>query len=302
MLTCHPRIAVPPECGFAVQLARTHGGFRGGGAAIDAFVADLVATPKFEHWKLSREVVRDHVRERAPTGYADLVASVYACYAKVHQGGKPRWGDKNNFHLDHIDAIASLFPDAVFVHIVRDPRDVACSYRSLEGVKGRYAPTLPTDAFVAARDWARNLEKIRRSFARIERARVHELRYEDLVANPEAELRRLCAFLDEPYAPEMLAYDRENRARELEPREFDAWKVRNREAVDASAVGRWREQLSREETAWVERAAGSLLTVYGYTSAGYGDVGFLRGAARSLRYDAAAWVKRVRAKLRRSRA
>jgi len=269
MLTCHPRIVIPPEAGFAIGLLGAHGGFRGRPGELERFTADLAASAKFEHWKLSAPVLEGFLRDTVrPSDYAGLVSGVYACYASVHQDGKPRWGDKNNFYLAHVETLASLFPGAVFLHIVRDGRDVACSYRSLADVKGKYAPTLPSRVFDAMCEWNRNLARIRRAFARVGRDRVLELRYEDLVREPELTLRTVCDFLGEDYSPAMLAYDRENRDRELEPREFDAWKRRNREGIDPTAVGRWTRELSPGEAALAELTGRRMLVAYGYALAG----------------------------------
>jgi hypothetical protein len=162
MLTCHPRIVVPPEAGFLIDLRGRHGGFAGEEGALDRFLVDLQASPKFEYWKLPDPVLREFLRGARPRDYASLVAGVYACYASAHGSGKPRWD------------------------------------RSLADVKGKYAPTLPGDVFGAMYDWNRNLRRIRRAFARVGWNRVHELRYEDLVQDPEGVLRRSWGRISRP--------------------------------------------------------------------------------------------------------
>ena len=302
MMTCHPRIVIPPEAGFLVDLVGAHGAFRGGDGELNRFVSDLTASPKFEHWKLPAAVVTEYLRATVkPADYASLVAGVYRCYASVHDADKPRWGDKNNFYLAHIVRIASLFPDAVFLHIVRDGRDVACSYRSLANVTGKYAPTLPSDILDAMFDWNRNLRRIRRAFARIGWKRVHELRYEDLVRDPEGTLRKVCGFLGEEFAPAMLEYDRENRTRELEPRDFDAWKRRNRDGIDASAIGRWANELSREEAELAQLAGDAMLRRYGYASGHpVNPRARLNYAGRVIAYSARRWGQRLRRRITRA--
>ncbi|HEX5132871.1 MAG TPA: sulfotransferase [Candidatus Krumholzibacteria bacterium] len=296
MLTCHPHIVVPPEAGFAVNLMPAHAGFRGAPGELEHFLSDLLASPKFEHWQLARPVLETYLRETvAPRDYASLVAGVYACYGAVHQPGKPRWGDKNNFYLAHIPALATLFPEARFVHIVRDGRDVACSYRSLANVKGKYAPTLPSATFDAVYQWRGNLRRIQRSFAAIGWSRVHELRYEDLVRDPKGTLVRACEFLGEDFAPAMLESDRENRNRQLEPREFDAWKRRNQEGIDASAIGRWESELSPDDAQLAHLAGGDMLRHYRYASAHpVGARIWIRYAVRVISHEASRWLGRAR--------
>ncbi len=296
MLTCHPGIAIPPESGFLVDLMPRYGAFQGDDAALKEFLDDLLVFPKFEHWRLEREDLERYLRDEVrPRKYAELVDGVYARWAAVHQGGKPRWGDKNNFYLKHIDAIARLFPQAVFVHIIRDGRDVACSYRSLANVKGRYAPVLPGKILDGVYEWRLNLGRIRSSFDRIGWNRAFELRYEDLVADPQGVLRRVCEFLGEDYSAHMLEYDRENRDRELEPREFDAWKTRNRSGIDASAIGRWQKELSPREQALATLAGGPMLRRYRYESTRVRDG---RALLSYTTHVAGYWARRLRRAVR----
>ncbi len=292
MLTCHPRIAIPPEAPFLIELQKEFGGYRGEAAETERFVSALAKTPKFEYWKLPEALLHSALSERRPRDYASLVDAVYRCYATVHQNGKPRWGDKNNAYLAYIETIAALFPSAVFVHIVRDGRDVACSYRSLAGVRAKYAPTLPSDVFDAVFEWKRNLERIRRSFARIGWERACELRYEDLVREPERQLRSVCEFLREDYSPRMRDYDRENRDRELEPRDFDAWKLRNRSGIDEAAIDRWKTDLSPEEAALAAVAGAGMLSHYNYEASRHGVSARLGYAGRAALYHLRRWKKR----------
>ena len=80
--------------------------------------------------------------------------------------------------------LAELFPEADFVHLVRDGRDVAASFLEL-GWAGSIEE--------AALHWKLRVRRGRRAGARLPAGRYHELRYEELVADPEPSLRRLCA-------------------------------------------------------------------------------------------------------------
>ncbi len=301
MLTCHPRIVIPPEAGFLIQLLPDYRGFAGDAGELRRFVAALVQTPKFEFWKLPEETLVRFLEAARPQCYADLAAGVYRCFASVHEGGRPRWGDKNNFYLAHIDAIASLYPGAVFIHIVRDGRDVACSYRSLATVRGAYAPSLPSETFDAMMEWTRNLARIRRSFDAVGWERAHELRYEDLVREPERTLREACAFLGEAYDARMLDYARENRERELEPRAFDAWKERNRSGIDEAAIGRWKTDMPEREAELAGVVGARMLRRYQYESVPSPSTrALLVCAGRAGRFHARRLMKRLRPPATRS--
>lgn len=276
MLTCHPNVAVPPEGKFIVDLYRKYRHFDGDEGERRAFARDVTDCPKMEYWNVDVQALDRYLASINAATYADLVRGVYEWYAAENHPGKRRWGDKNNVYLRHIPLLGRLFPKARFVHIVRDGRDVACSYRDLSEVDGPYAPDLPNGVIEAARHWRRNVTRIRRGLETIGWDRAYELRYEDLVTDVTTTLQSLCAFLDEPYSDAMLAFAEENAASDLEPRAFDAWKRRSRQALDPSRARRWRTCMFVEDVAFFERESGALLEQYGYETTSLRTDGVLR--------------------------
>jgi hypothetical protein len=139
------------------------------------------------------------------------------------------------------------------------------------------------------------MRRIRRSFELIGWDRVCELRYEDLVREPEKTLQRVCGFLGEEFAPAMLDYDTENRTRQLEPAEFDAWKRRNREGLDVSAIDRWERELTAREASLAQLTAGAMLRRYHYPASGAAGPGVLVAYALAYaRYRARRLTRRLR--------
>jgi len=268
MLTCHPRIHIPPECGFAVWLRHGFGGWQTGDCdgRLDEFLEALAGSRKFETWQLSKGEVRTFLAARSPSSYGELVAAVYACHAAAHGKDGCRWGDKNNFHLDHILEIKALFPEVRFVHIVRDPRDIVCSYRELNRrrIDSPYQPKLADEVGEIAAQWRRNIRIIRKAFELFHWQGVYEIRFDDLVREPEDSLRSACRFLDEEFDPAMLAYHEANRSSLLEPREFLLWKEKTLEPPRADRIERFRKELNDREIETVMRAAGREMDLYDY--------------------------------------
>ncbi|CUS03422.2 Sulfotransferase family protein [Candidatus Promineifilum breve] len=270
MVNNHRHIIVPPECGFAVWWydKYRHWGIDSSRdpQLLDGFLADLAASKKIETWNLDYVALRDAIAANQPASYAELVACIYTFFG--HTTGKTfqRWGDKNNFYIQHIATLAAMFPDAAYVHIVRDGRDVACSYRKLAvtPMDSKYAPHLATDIAAIAAEWADNNDQATSAFDAAGRERVCIVRYEDLVTNSETELRRLCAFLAEPYDEQMLEYYLWNRKAHQEPLEFLQWKRKTLEMPTDSEVGKYRSLLTAEEIAVFDRIAGATLARYGY--------------------------------------
>src|SRR6185436_2786452 len=98
--------------------------------------------------------------------------------------------------LDHID---DLFPEALYVHLLRDGHDVVASFRDRWGYRSA--------ARAARTEWARYVAAARSFADGVGTQRFIEVRYERLVADPETEGRRLFAFLGEEFVPEVLEFD-----------------------------------------------------------------------------------------------
>jgi hypothetical protein len=118
-------------------------------------------------------------------------------YARAR--GKARWADKTPRYALCIDYLDQLFPTCQVVHVIRDGRDVVASHRDRWGWWA---------AVKAVKKWPYYLATARTAGAGLPAGRYHELRYERLVADPEATLRELLDFLGEPWDPAVLEHDK----------------------------------------------------------------------------------------------
>ena len=270
MLTSHPRLIVPPECGFMVWL---HPSFGHWGAAefadpanVARFADEVGRSRKFETWGITRAQVESTLTGHAPQGFGDACDAIYRLYCR--HSGKPTatWGDKNNYYLSHVTTLKAIFPQARFIHIVRDGRDVACSYREVMrlGSDSPYRPALPVAIGEIAAQWAQDIHTIRAQFATMDPDATIELRYEDLTADPRRELARLCDWLGEAYSPAMLDFHDANRAQHLEPSATMDWKQRTLDPVSADTVGRHAVLLDDAEASAFVAIAGDALRAYRY--------------------------------------
>ena len=175
MLDAHPALAVPPESHFALA------------PSVRALRRALRRDPWFALWGIEAPDLHG-------LGCADAVRAVFAAYAAAR--GKPRYADKTPHYVSHLPELAARFPEAQFVHVVRDGRDVALSLLEV--------PWGPDTLEDAARHWRRRVLEGRD--AGLPPDRYRELRYEALVADPERELRALAPWLGLEYAAAMLAY------------------------------------------------------------------------------------------------
>lgn len=264
-LDAHPELAIPPETYFGATLRDLPGS--------PGPTELLEALSKLPHWGdlgVGREELAALFAEVPEWTPAEGLRAYFSLYA-AHRG-KKRWGDKTPAHCLHMDLIAELLPEARFVHIIRDGRDVAASLRGLPFAPGDGGPE------DIAKTWRRHICHARDRAGAV--PHYHEVRYERLVTHPEPVLREVCAFLELPFDPIMLRAHEfaGERLEELTAVRMANGTVRQPEArrrlhshtrqpPDPSRLGRWSEALSEEEVARFEAVAGDLLAELGYQPA-----------------------------------
>jgi hypothetical protein len=248
MLDRSSQIAIPYESFFVTPLAHRHGRR----PKLDDFLDDLGRFYQLYEWGIAPEDVRPRLREGMTTGEA--IAAVFDVYAE--REGKPRWGDKTPLYMQHLPLLERLFPDALWVHLVRDGRDAALSFLELpEGFSGKTWAQPRTAAQFAAR-WRMEILAARRLGKHVG-GRYLELRYEDLVTEPERELRRVCEHASLPWEPAMLEH-----ADTPDVSSMPAH--RNIAQPPTPGLRDWRSQMSRDDALAFEEVAGDVLLSSGY--------------------------------------
>lgn len=261
MLTSHANILVPPECGFIQWLAADYKDWSN--ELADSFIIDLLRTKKFETWGLTASDLQRQFRQDKPRSYAQACQSVILAYASHQNKCLKAWGDKNNYYVDHLRVIINLFPEARYIHIVRDGRDVLCSYRSTMAIDSRspYKPKLPLNSHDVAVQWSNN---VRKAMELLPKSSTTTIRYEDLVRRPKTELGKVCHSLKLKFEEEMLDFHRINKTHELEPQSTLDWKRKTLTPIDSESVGRYGSELEPSEREIFEQVAARELRAFGY--------------------------------------
>ena len=242
-------IAIPDESFFIPLLARRHRG------AVDAeqCLDDLSRIPALAAWGIAPDDVSPRIR--SGMGIGPALAAVYESVAA--REGKPRWGDKTPMYMRHLPLLERLFPDAQYVHLIRDGRDAALSF--LRMPEGTFTRTWahPENAGEFACLWRTEVVAARELGGHVGSSRYFEVRYEDLVAQPDSVVASICEFAGIPFDPGMLEYtgavdvsEKPHQQRLLQP--------------PTLGVRDWRSQLSGEDARAFERVAGQLLFDLGY--------------------------------------
>lgn len=250
MLDSHPAIAVPYESHLYNRIHPLVQGMDLDSPTVrERLVRQILSMTDFRHWRPRPSLEGTLAAIRRP-GFHGIVEALLESWTLSR--GKARWGEKTPHHTLCWQTIREGFPNLKVVHLLRDGRDVALSFRS--------APFGPKHVYPAAHHWARFLSAAEAAGAALGEGSFLVIRYEDLVRDPERELRRICALLGEDYDPAMLGYHRQNVAYPTDERN-----ARNlKRPVQGDTCGRWRTGLTIREQRIFEAIAGDHLERYGY--------------------------------------
>ena len=269
MLDSHPDLAVPPETYFVTNLIEAGDG----GAGPDQLANVLVGHRRWDDLGIEEAELRRRLAALVePTG-GDAVRVAFELYAEGR--GKPRWGDKTPAYLTNIAEIHDALPETRFIHIIRDGRDVALSI--LRMPEADRPMRRPDSVGLVAQRWSRRIERARAQAESL--PHYLEVRYEDLVREPEAALRGVCELIELPFTDSMLEFhsgaserlaemNRDLGARDDLPAQSAEGRIAPHALASkpptAGRIGVWREEMTPEQQAEFESEGGEMLRALGY--------------------------------------
>jgi Sulfotransferase family len=236
-------VAVPPESMFLLDVDP--------GQPAEDVLRAAWNHPRVQLWGLSGEPPALPAGLNGMDAFRFAVSAPFVAYAE--QQGKRRWGDKTPAYIGHVGRLAEIWPNARFVHLIRDGRDVALSVMNV--------PFGPNNTWAAARSWATAIRQGHKAAERY-RGRVLEVRYEDLVSKPADEVAAICDFLGLTYSDDMLAIEGTDRSKVVA--EQSVWFTNVWSGITAAAVGKWRTELTPRQIEVFETVAGKELRALGY--------------------------------------
>lgn len=250
MIGGHPEIICTPESQFKSQLLRQ----------IVPHVNQLDKTAVLQqlskHWRFkiwgiehSNETLAQMMTTHS---YRSLLNTVVTAYAQGQS--KPNasvWVDHTPENIGYTQSLLNLFPSAKFLHIVRDGRAVAASIMPLDWG--------PNTIIKAARWWMRMTSFGLAAQSFLPQGTLMQIKYEDLLLNPEKTMRSICQFINVEFHPNML-----NAAGFTPP----AYTLRQHQLVgrkpDAAMATMWRRRLTARQIEIFEHQTRDFLPNLGY--------------------------------------
>ncbi len=205
MLSRHPDVCIPPELEVVGTLAQDY--LRINGLPWDSLsrlcLSRVLADPDFTHWHLNAGHLLDGAARLPPArrGLDQLLGSVYTEYRDTHRPGARLLGDKTPRHTMYLDWVDKIFPEARYIHVLRDGRAVVESLVRHWGDLSDQQSLLRGCAI-----WQDRVRRARRFCDSRARTRAVEVRYEELVQDPEPSLCRISDLLDLDFRPEMMEH------------------------------------------------------------------------------------------------
>ncbi|MFZ1431082.1 MAG: sulfotransferase [Geminicoccaceae bacterium] len=291
MLHAHPDIAIMDEAAYFEGILKVRPVLPDlqADGAVERFFDLLPRIQHIQHWSGMDEVLAE-VKTRLAADPAPSYGRFYLLLmdALARQNGATRCGDKTPENVRYLPELAVMFPGCQIIHMIRDPRGNIASRLKLEWASD--------DVMSNAVKWKLDVRAGRR-FGKTAAAGTYlEVRYEDLVGAPEATLQRVCAFLGEPYRPEMLSFYKSRSVLfKNEP-----WKDTTFAPVTTDYIETWRKSLSNGQLQLIELIVGADLRELGYRPAASHPAGMLAAVPQFGR-ELVTWIahKRRERQLRR---
>ena len=218
----------------------------------DLLLQELGKHEWFAKWGLPLDAVQTAWQATPPRTVPEALSELYGAYGAAE--GKELVGDKTPAFVWEIPLLAAAFPTARFIHVVRDGRDVALAFKALEH---RPPDTLPDGVIY----W-RNHVRAGRRFGEAIPGRYTEVRYEDLLDDPQRELEKLCGFLELGFEGQLLDY--QSKAEATAATYVGPDVHANLRKPLSKGLRDWRRDVSASELAVLQRLGGSTLADFGY--------------------------------------
>lgn len=267
MLDAHPNIQVPLESRFVIHLFKKYAHrTKWDRTVLKQFMADLSQEKKINlYWDLDWDMLeRNVLAQPENTSFSQLCKLIYWHHISFFPKGEIQLiGDKNPINSVFVPQLLQIFPQAKFIHLVRDPRANICSH-----LKSKMEDKIG----MAALKWIEFNQHAER--VKMDRpANYFLLRYEDFISRPEACLKEIVHFLEIDFRPEMLEYrsilnrKHSSAKKDLKLKLFNAYHQNLQKPINKKLIGNWKNYFTEMEVGQIEGIVHAKMREYDYIPA-----------------------------------
>lgn len=197
--------------------------------------------------RFNAESLAQRFHSRQLTSIPEVISGIFEANAEAE--GKRRWGDKTPYYILHLDTLLEMFPNAQFVHIIRDGRD--CALSMLE----RKWDLQIFNTYHAAYTWNKYVNA-GIAFGQQHPDHYHALHYESLLNEPEQTVANLCHFLNIEFNERVIDFNKTDGSGKT-PLLGQPLQKSNQE--------KWRKKMTSRQIRIFETLAGATLKRCGYS-------------------------------------
>jgi hypothetical protein len=261
----HPNVISTNESPFILTLKKKYSKIETWDSKLlDSFITDLYEDLKFSHfWKIDQQTLRRSIGQYSveQLTFSVLCKIVYLNFPSSSEKRNILWlVDKNPIYSLFINDLIEIFPEAKFIHLVRDYRDNIISRRKSFGQK---------DVAILAKSWVK-FNRIINNSSKKNPTLFYRIRYEDLVTAPEKYISEMCDFLHIRFEVQMLSFHKttnkffnENKDKVVD-RILGEIHSNLLKPINTEQINKWEKKLNKKEIEIVDYLAGRYALEYNY--------------------------------------
>lgn len=260
LFDAHPNIIVPTECQLIINLYPKYGKITKWSIQdLDSFYKDLFRQWYFNIWPINKEHLYESLMAcEGEHSYSTICKVVYHEYRSLFKCNLLlAIGDKNPGYTIYTKELLKIFPEARFIHIVRDYRDNFISIRNVDF-------ELPIISVTVSK-WKNFVRKFRKEAARHPGTHL-EIRYEDLASQPEEAFKELCEFVGIPFSTIPFDfYKTSGDALNIYPKQLVLkYHTNLLKKINTSRIDLWKKELTESEIRIADVCAGKYAELTGH--------------------------------------
>lgn len=259
LLDAHPHIIAPIESKFVLHLNTKYGSVSNWNTKTStSFIKDLYTNRKFRlFWNVKKQDLTEVFNTYEILNFKDACKAVYLSYPSMFEKKDIKViVDKNPFHSRCTKTLLKIFPDAKFIHLVRDPRAVNLSH--IKSLNLKNISTLSSE-------WVKLNEKIE-NCKNNHPSIFHTVKYELMVSNPKEVIKSVFQFINLPFTPEVLNANKTIKKKYSTNKYLSLNQHKNiRKPINNTRVNKWEQELSSEQINIISFIAEEYILKYNYT-------------------------------------
>ena len=257
VLCNHSKISIPPESYVLPNMVRKFKSYNylPWKELIKIIIGELESHNQFYTWEIDISPVYQRLLkiDNKDRTLQTIVNEIYTYYSEEKFPGFEIWGDKTPLNTLNLGWINKLYPNAKYIHIIRDGRDVVSSYLKM----GRYDTVEE-----ACQRWNNSINLAKKFGSNKGERQYYEIRYENFVTNPKDEINKVCNFLNIEYEKGMT--DHRNSIDVL----GDVKKLKHhnnlKRPINDDSIEKWKKNLNKKEKCLTNKYLEENLQKLGY--------------------------------------